>query len=121
MAAAQNLIGIGIPDEAARRLGFIVSTKTGVGTAQSGATAITGNLTVTTTSSGQTAFILPKTIAGSGPLVVTNPNSDAALIFGQTGETIDGGSTNASVSIAQNKTRAFFKTGSSTWISVLTA
>lgn len=121
MAATQNLIGVGMPAAQAIRVGFTVSAKTGVGTAQTGATPITGNLTVTTTSSGQTAFLLPKAMNGSGPLIITNPNSDAALIFPQTGETIDGGSQNASVSIAQNKTRAFMKTGSTTWISLLTA
>lgn len=121
MTAAATLVGVGIPAEVASRIGFTVSAKTGVGTAQSGSTPITQNLTVCTTSSGQTAFQLPLNVVAAGPLVLTNPSATTALIYGQTGDTIDGGSANASVSIAQNKTRLFWRTGLTSWVSVLTA
>jgi hypothetical protein len=121
MSAPGNLMGLGLPAALANILGYGSNTVTGIGTAQAGAAPITTKLTLTTTAGGATAFILPQVTAGSGPYVVTNPSATTALVFGQGTETIDGGTASASVSIAQNKTRLFWKTGSSTWVSVLTA
>lgn len=121
MAATVNLIGVGIPGEAATRLGFTPSTKVGVGTAQTGAATITTNFTLTTTAGGATAFVLPAAIPGSGPILITNPSATTALVFPPSGGTINGGSLNASVSIAQNATRIFFVSASNTWISLIGA
>lgn len=121
MAAAQNLIGIGLPPAAAARLGFTASTKTGVGTAQAGAAALTGNLTTLTTSGGATAFVLPAAIAGAGPIIVWNPSATTALIYPPSGGAIQGGSTDAAFSVAQNKTAAFFKVSATAWAALLTA
>jgi hypothetical protein len=121
MALSGDLIGLGFPPKLSGQVGNLPSAKTGVGTAQSGATAITTNFTVLTTSSGQTAFQLPAVKAGSGPYIMSNANSDTALIYGQTGETIQGGSANASFSVAQNKTAMFFKTSATAWVVNLTA
>jgi hypothetical protein len=121
MASAKTLIGLGMPAELAKRVGNNPSAKTGVGTAIGTATALTDNFTVLTTSSGQTAFILPVAQAGSGPIWVFCNTSDTALIFPQTGETIDNGSTSASVNVAQNKTAMFWKTSATNWARMLTA
>ena len=102
MASAAELIGLGEAPRLAGLIGNVPSAKSGVGTAQSGATPITTNFTVLTTASGQTAFLLPAVPAGSGPYIMSNANSDTALVFGRTGETIQGGSANASFSVARD-------------------
>lgn len=119
MVAVANLIGVGVPDQQARRLGFTKSTKAGVGTAQAGSALITSNMTVVTTAVGQTAIQLPLVIEASGPLVVSNFSATAALVFPQTGENINGGGANASVSIAQNTARIFYKVSATQWVSFL--
>ena len=122
MALAQHLIGLGVAPELARRLGNEPSAKTGVTTALATGTAITNNFTMTTTASSQTAFVLPSVEAGSGPFLITNPSATTALIYPNTSsETINGGSAGASVSLAQNKTALYFKTGALTWVGILTA
>lgn len=121
MAAAQHLMGVGMPAELARRVGNVVSGKTGVGTALATGTPITDNFTVLTTSGGATAFLLPATDIGSGPVVVFNTSATTALVFPQSGETIDNGSSSASVNVAQNKTRMFWKVTATGWASLLTA
>lgn len=121
MAFAGNLIGLGMAPELAKRVGNNPSAKTGVGTALATATPLTENFTVLTTSSGQTAFILPASKAGSGPIWVFCNTSDTALIFPQSGETINNGSASASFSVAQNKTAMFWKVSATGWASMLTA
>lgn len=121
MVAAANLIQLGIPGEQAKRLGFTKSTKAGIGTAQSGAALITSNMTVATTAGGQTALLLPLVIEASGPVIIANFSATTALVFPQTGESINGGTTNASVNIAQNASRVFFKVSATQWISFITA
>lgn len=122
MALATNLMGLGMSAGLARLVGNEPSAKTGATTALATGTAITTNFTVTTTSGGSTAFVLPSVAAGTGPLVITNPSATTALIFPNTSsETINGGSAGASVNLAQNKTSLFYKTSSTAWVSVLTA
>lgn len=121
MASAAELIGLGEAPKLAGLIGNVPSAKSGVGTAQSGATPITTNFTVLTTASGQTAFLLPTVPAGSGPYIMSNANSDTALVYPPTGGTIQGGSANAAFSVAQNKTAMFFKTSATAWVVNLTA
>lgn len=121
MPSSGELIGLGESPRLAGLIGNLPSAKTGVGTAQATATPITTNFTVLTTSTGQTAFVLPTVAAGSGPYIVSNANSDTALVFPPSGGTIQGGSANASFSVAQNKTAMFFKTSATAWVVNLTA
>ncbi len=64
MSLAVDLMGVGLPQEQATRIGLSnATTLAGVGTAQSGGKAIPGSVTnvVATTDTGQTAFVLPST------------------------------------------------------------
>lgn len=121
MTAPSSLMGLGMPPALANALGYAPVTIAGVGTAQTGAAPLTTHLTIATTASSQTAFLLPANTAGGGPFFFANTSATAALVYGQPNDTIDGGSANASVSVAQNKVRIFVRTSSTTWISVLTA
>lgn len=78
---------------------------TGVGTTQVIGTTpvLTGAINVLTTSVGQTAVLLPSKHPVGSPLVIRVTSATAALVFPQTGGSINGGSANASFSVAQNK------------------
>lgn len=119
MTSTAALMGLGMPDQQARRVGFSVATKAGVGTAQVGAATVTTNMTVLTTAVGQTAIALPTTIPASGPIIISNFSATTGLVFPATGESINGGSANASVSLAQNATRIFYKVSATQWVSFL--
>lgn len=81
---------------------------TGVGTAQVGAAALTGAINVVTTSVGQTAVALPGTYPVGSPILVRTNTATAALVFPPVGGSINGGSANASFSVAQNKPTIFY-------------
>lgn len=95
---------------------------TGVGTAQSGSAALTGAINIVTTSVGQTAVQLPSKHPVGSPLVIRVTSATAALVFPQTGGSINGGSANASFSVAQNKpVVAFCHPNGIDWTLVLSA
>ncbi len=121
MSIAADLVGIGMVPEQALRLGFTNTPKAGVGTAQSGAAAINTNLITATTASGQTAFVLPSSAELMVPYIVVNTSSTTALVFPPSGGAINAASADASVSIAQNLARVFYRVSSTRWISFLTA
>lgn len=121
MPSAAELIGLGTPPKLAGLSGNLPSAKTGVGTAQTGATPITTNFTVLTASGGATAFLLPAVPAGSGPYIVSNQSGTTALVFPPSGGSIQGGSTDASFSVATNKSAMFFKTSATAWAVNLSA
>lgn len=97
-----NLVGIGTPPEMANQLGdSITTTLAGAGTSQTGATLLTGTVNAVTTTGGNTAFVTPTHTAGR-TMEVYNTSSTTALVFCPSGSTMNG-SSNGSVSVAQNK------------------
>lgn len=124
MALSIDLMGVGIPQEQAVRLGFSdLTTLAGATTAQGTATAIPASINnvLATTAGGQTAFRLPSDAELEVPYLVTNSSATAALVFPPTGGTINAAAANASVSIAQNLARMFIRKSSTRWVSFLTA
>lgn len=121
MAAAANLIGVGVPPAAASRLGFTPSTKAGTGTAQTGATAINTNMTIVTATGGATAFVLPAAIPGSGPLVIYNSSGTSALIYPGSGKTFNGGSADAALTLPTLRSLVIFKTDATNWVAFFNA
>lgn len=119
----QDLVGVGIPAEAARRLGQTWTTVAGVGTAQTGAASLPAQVkaVAATTTGGATAFVLSGSLGLGEPYWFHNTSATTALVYPPSGGAIDGGSTDASVSVAQNKTRIFNRHSSTAWVSVLTA
>lgn len=123
-ALAVDLMGVGLAQEQAVRLGYSTSTTiAGVGTAQSGGAAIPADTTnvAATTGSGQTAFVLPSGAELMSSYLVRNTSSTAALVYPQSGGYINAASQNASVSIAQNLARLFIRVSADRWISFLAA
>lgn len=124
MALAIDLMGVGLPQQQATRLGFSdLTTIAGVGTAQSGAAAIPAsvNNVLATTAGGATAFLLPSDAELEVPYLVTNSTATAALVFPPTSGTINAVAANGSVSIAQDLARMFIRKSATRWISFLTA
>lgn len=117
-SSPQILMGVGIPDQAARKLGNTLRTIAGVGTAQVGAAPITVNAASLTTSGGQTAFVLPTTWEIGDNVTVWNTSATTALIYPQSGGAIDGGSTDAAVSVLQNGSLTLTKVSATSWRSV---
>lgn len=115
MVATAKLIGLGMSGELAKQVGTTVQTLAGVGTAQTGAKAITVNYALLTTSGGATAFVLSDSWAIGDTVTVCNTSATAAFIYPNSGSAIDAGSSDASVSIAQNESRSFTRTTSTTW------
>lgn len=121
MSLAKDLAGIGMAPEQALRLGYTQTTTAGVGTAQVGGAAIKTNLTLATTASGQTALVLPSAAELMVPYIVVNTTATAALIFPPSSGTINAAAADASVSIAQNLARVFYRVSTTRWISFLAA
>ncbi len=121
MPSAASLIGLGEAPRVAGAIGNTVSSKTGVGTAQVGATPITTNFTILTSTSGQTAAILPATEIGGGPYIVAVIGGTTATIFPPSGNTIAGAAGDAKFDVGNNKTAMFFKTTATAWVVNLSA
>lgn len=113
--SAVALCALGIADQPAKKLGNTIATLAGVGTAQATGKAITVNQALLTTSGGATAFTFPTSWEIGDDVTVYNTSATTALIFPQSGGAIDGGSTDASVSIAQNASRTFTKVSATSW------
>ena len=103
--------------------GPIQTTATCTGTTQGAGVLLYGNRSyLLTTSAGQTAA----TINGEGVeignmLEAWNTTATTALLFPPSGCTIDNGSADASVNIAQNKGRIIRRTGATTFHTILSA
>lgn len=118
-----DLIGAKMPPAHADRLGVVILLAVaGVGTAQGGSSPVlTNTVTTVTTASGQTAFTLDPLCSIGNVREVYNTSATTALIFPETGGTINGGSANASVSLAQNKGIVFRKIANLTWVAIASA
>lgn len=105
------------------------------GTHTGGHAAIAANLAVQATAtelSGFTNYVscadasnvatkLPASNGGNSPVVVRNTSAQTMTVFPQTGGSINGGSANASVSIATLKTGIFVPINATDWLFVLGA
>jgi hypothetical protein len=115
--AANSLIQVGMPDQLSNRLGNTLRTIAGVGTAQTGAASITpnSNCVMGTTAGGATAFVASTGWQVGDSFVFFNTSATTALVYPQSGGAINGGSTNASISVAQNTGVELLKTSSTAW------
>ena len=105
------------------RPGMVPTAVTGVGTAQGGSspTIYANTAILLTTSAGQTAVTIDSAMPIGAQLEVFTITATTGLLFPPTGCTIDQGSANASVSIAQNKGRIVRRTGATTFHTILSA
>lgn len=124
-ASTSDLMGVGMPFPQALRLGWQTGTLTGAGTAQGGSspTVLGGFVYRATTSSGQTAVTLGDTaqFPPGDQAIIHNTTSTAMLLFPPSGGNINGGSTDASFSVAQNKPVIITRYDATRFIVVLSA
>jgi len=124
MSLAVDLMGVGLPQEQATRIGTSdLTTIAGVGTAQVGAAAIPAQTTnvLATTAVGQTALVLPADAELEQWYMVTNSTATAALVFPPTGGAINAAGANNAVPIATDLARIFIRKSSTRWVSFLAA
>ena len=114
---SSDMMGLGMPAALANLVGdTIPASVAGVGTAQSGATPLTGTINQVTTSAGQTAFLLPSTQPLGTSVNVYVSTSTAALVFPPSGGNINEGAANASFSVAQSRVASFVRVSATKWL-----
>lgn len=113
--SANKLVGASVPGLWAQLIGATVATKAGAGTTQGAGTALVDNTNLLTTSGGATAFVISDIWAIGDSVTVYNTSATAALVYPPSGGAIDGGSTDASVSVAQNEGRTFQRVTSTSY------
>lgn len=116
MSLAIDLMGVGLPQQQATRLGTaVLTTLAGAGTAQSGAAAITVNNTLGTTAGGATAFVLPSTAELELPYLFKNASATAALVYPPTSGILNNQSVNTSYSVSQGQSAVFTRKSLTAW------
>jgi hypothetical protein len=122
-ALTTSLMGSGMSSQLATQLGEIIVSATGVGTVQGGSSPIArgGQVVLFTTAASNTAITLDSAIAVGDVVEVYTITATTALLYPPTGGTIDQGSANASVSIAQNKGRRVRRVSPTAFVSLLSA
>lgn len=106
MALATDLMGLGDSAAHAGRLGHLITTLAGAGTALIGATPIVSSIVIGKPTTGQTAYTLPSTgsvAAKEFYFFNAAVGADSALIYPPGGSATLNGSTSAAVTVAQNK------------------
>jgi hypothetical protein len=125
------LMHTGTPAKAARELGNVGATLTGIGTTQTGGpppvltttwSSFGGaNAFTLTPNSGNTAYIMDSNAPVGYSFLAYNAQSATALVFPEVGAQIQGGGANNSYSIGQNVTALFWKPAALTWVVLKTA
>lgn len=121
MSTVADLMGLGMAGPLAGRLGNTPATQAGAGTTNTGATSIQTSVTNATTASSQTAFIFNSGASLGRPFYFFNSSATTALVYPPVGGNFNGGSTDASFSVAQNKMCIFIRLSTNNWCTNLTA
>mgnify|MGYP005998015791 CR=1 FL=1 len=122
-ALANDLTSIGMAPVMASRMGVVIKSITGAGTAQGGSSPVVygGNVCLLTTASSQTACTIDSAFPVGETAEVYTITATTGLLFPPSGCTIDQGSANASVNIAQNKGRIIRRVSATAFVTVLSA
>lgn len=120
MATQTDLMGLGMPGALATVLGNQPTTIAGIGTTQAGAAALR-SMAALTTAGGATAFVIPAGTSLSRLFFLNNTSSTTALIFPPSGGNFNTGSTDASISLAQNKSMIIWRFSATQFFTLLTA
>lgn len=114
---ASDLIGVHLPAEQANLLGDVIATQAGIGTTQALGAGIPTQQTITiaTATGGATAFRLPSGASLAVSYQFTNSSATTALLFPPVGGSINGGSTDASISVPQNVTVELTRVSATSW------
>lgn len=119
MAASFELVGTGMPPQLASLLGGDPSLLTCTGTSQATAAVVKSKNTELSAASSQTGAILQKGSLYNFHAFFTS-SSTSAVVYCPVGDTLNG-SSNGSLSIAQNKGAVIWQYKKGAWASILTA
>lgn len=124
MATADALIGLGMPAESAMRLGWQPVALTTSGAVQGAGAVVKGignKLVTLTVTSASDAVTLPDEAEIADECIIVNAGANAGVIYPPSGETINGNSANAAMTLAASGSAGsgwwFMRISSTAWIS----
>jgi hypothetical protein len=123
MGKTSDLMGLGVPGPLASNIGYEAVTVVAAGTTAATATEIglQASFVVADTGSSLTGLKLNSATPLFKPIIITNPDSDTAIIYPPTSGTINGGTaTTGGQNLAQNKTAIYIRQTDVKWVSILT-
>lgn len=120
MPQATDLMGVGIPAEAARELGNTANIVTCAGTSQTTATTIKTSNSELVAAGSATGAILPSSAKVGTPYYMNCSSSTSAVVYVPVGQLLNG-VTNDSVTLAQKKAAILWQYKLNNWTSVVTA
>lgn len=116
MSQTSGLMQLGMaPSLAIEVLGRVQAAQTATGSTQTDAFQLTTSTTVFTTVAAGTGARLPS-VEAPATFVVANLGANALLVYPATGQTINTGAANASLSVPAGKTAQFWGISSTGWI-----
>lgn len=123
MAIKRHLTALGTPPQLASAIagGAADGGLTATGSGQTDAFKIGGSFAGFTTVPASSGAQLPAADPGDEVVVCNLSASQALLVYGQTGESVQGGSANAGFSVAANKSAIFKKVTTTAWGANLSA
>lgn len=123
MTSKKDLVGLGMSAQMADYQGFEPLAVTAAGTAVGTATGLPENASFVnvTTAASQDGIKFHNNWPLGRPVIVVNPNATTANIYPPTGANWNGGSTDATITLAQNKVRMFIRYSTTLCYSILTA
>lgn len=123
MVSKTDLVGLGTPVQLANRAGYEPETATAAGSSSSANATVlhaTANFVKLTTAGGADSVRLSSSLPLGQFCVLYNLGSTTAQIYPPTGGNFNGGSTDAAVTIVQNKGRLFIRYNTTDVLSWLT-
>lgn len=121
MALAKDLMGVGVADQAAQRLGYTLGTAASAGSTNADATQLLKDATlVSITSTGASEGVKMPSDAELGvPYVLANTSSNALLIYPGTGISFNGDTaTTGTVPLTARGTTMCIRTSATTWVAI---
>lgn len=123
MALNTDLMGVGMADSVARRVGLPTQLAvTAAGTTTADATVLNAqNKVAIMTATGADGIRFPDNTPLNAEFWVFNASGSTGKVYPPTGGAINGGSTDAGLSVATLKTVVFMRLSTTRMISILTA
>ena len=123
MALAKDLMGVGLPDQAAVRLGYVQGTAVGAGTTNADAFQLLKDATfLSVTGAAASGLKLPADAELLQPYVIANTSANAMLIYPGTDNSINGDTATTGTSpLAARATCIYWRTSPTTWVGLVGA
>jgi hypothetical protein len=122
MSKAADLMGIGFSWPQAQNLGYNNIAITAAGSTSTDATACDPqNSVFVMTATGADGIRMSTSVPLLRPIIVVNTSGSTGKVYPFTGGNFNGGSTDAGISVATQKSMFIMRVSSTSWISILSA